>query len=165
MVHSFVRAASVLLAALSVPVALLAAAVPASVAGDHLCETNGSYCIGSDNLNLYTPVVEKLKSDDGDATSSRRCHQARCVRQQPSERCRDPPVQWRHWCRLGPGHLNRSPSLGQPVRHKGVCRGPYSRRPAHLATRQTAVVDQRDDLKTRSLRWTIHLPAASADRG
>jgi len=33
MVHSFVRAASVLLAALSVPVALLAAAMPASQRG------------------------------------------------------------------------------------------------------------------------------------
>lgn len=31
----------------------------------HVCESSGSYCIGSDNLNEYTAVVEKAESTGG----------------------------------------------------------------------------------------------------
>lgn len=65
MVRARVRASASLLAVLSVPVMLLAAPLPASAAGRHLCETYGNYCVGADNLNLYTAVVEKPKSSGG----------------------------------------------------------------------------------------------------
>lgn len=65
MIRTCVRAAVILLAVLSVPIALLAAPTPARAAGNHLCETYGSYCVGSDNLDLFTAVVEKPKSTGG----------------------------------------------------------------------------------------------------
>jgi hypothetical protein len=65
MVRARVRAAVRLLAVLSVPIMLLAAPLPASAAGRHMCETYGSYCVGSDNLSLYTAVTEKPESTGG----------------------------------------------------------------------------------------------------
>jgi hypothetical protein len=59
MIRNAVRAATVLLATLAIPTVLFAAPLPASAAGDTLCETYGSYCVGSADLNLYTAMDER----------------------------------------------------------------------------------------------------------
>jgi hypothetical protein len=53
-----IRALMVLLAALAVPAAVLAAPLPASAAGPHVCETSGNYCVGAPGLGVDAPVVE-----------------------------------------------------------------------------------------------------------
>lgn len=60
MIRNVARAAIVLLTALVMPVAVVAAALPASAASSGaLCEVSGhSYCINTANFNLYTPVTE-----------------------------------------------------------------------------------------------------------
>lgn len=58
MIRNSIRAATVALAALAIPAAILAAPLPASASSSRLCETSGAYCIGSANLNLYTAVTE-----------------------------------------------------------------------------------------------------------
>jgi hypothetical protein len=47
-----------MLATVASAAAMLVAPLPASAAGPHLCETYGSYCLGSANLNLGTTVYE-----------------------------------------------------------------------------------------------------------
>ena len=58
------RAVMALLTALVVPVAVFAAAPPASANGNHLCETSGNYCVGAPTLALYAPVVETVSGRD-----------------------------------------------------------------------------------------------------
>jgi len=55
------RAASVLLATLALPLAVLAVPLPASAATPHLCERYDPtvYCVGSASLDLYTSVTER----------------------------------------------------------------------------------------------------------
>jgi hypothetical protein len=52
-----IRAVMVLLATLA---AVFAAPLPASAAANHLCETNGNFCVGAPSLATFAPVVETL---------------------------------------------------------------------------------------------------------
>jgi hypothetical protein len=58
MSRKIIRAASVLVATLGIPAAILASPLSASAAGNHLCETNGNYCVGAPSLATDAPVVE-----------------------------------------------------------------------------------------------------------
>jgi hypothetical protein len=54
----------VLLGTLALPAAVLAAPLPASAAGPHVCETNGNYCIGAPGLSNDAGVFETLAGRD-----------------------------------------------------------------------------------------------------
>ncbi|MGE5287478.1 MAG: hypothetical protein ACM3ML_09800 [Micromonosporaceae bacterium] len=66
MIRNALRAATLLLATLAIPAAILAAPLPANASPGHLCETYDptSYCLGSANLNLYTWVRERIPGRD-----------------------------------------------------------------------------------------------------
>ena len=54
------RTVTILLAALVIPAAILAAALPASAAGSSMCESYGKYCLNTADFNLYTVVKEGI---------------------------------------------------------------------------------------------------------
>jgi hypothetical protein len=61
MIRKAIRTATVLLAALAIPAAVLAASPPANaVNGNTMCETYGAYCLNTADFSLYTPVTERL---------------------------------------------------------------------------------------------------------
>ena len=66
MIRKALWAAMVLIATLAAPAAVLAAPVAANAAvGNHLCEVYGhGYCVGADDLNLYTRLVEQNPGRD-----------------------------------------------------------------------------------------------------
>ncbi len=61
MIRNLIRAGLLLLAGLAIPAAVLAGPLPAGAAAPsgHLCETFGSYCVGTDSLDMYTKVLER----------------------------------------------------------------------------------------------------------
>ena len=61
MIRKRVLAVMVLIAGLVMPAAALAGPLPAQAAADHLCEAYGHhYCVGSDSLDLYTHLYERM---------------------------------------------------------------------------------------------------------
>ena len=62
MIRKGIRSATVLLAALAIPVLILAAPPPASAAGTQMCEAYGSYCLNTADFNLYTSVTESANN-------------------------------------------------------------------------------------------------------
>ncbi len=64
MSRKFIRTALVLAATLTIPAVMFVAPLPASAANNHVCETNGSYCVGAPNLTLYAAVVETTTGRD-----------------------------------------------------------------------------------------------------
>jgi hypothetical protein len=59
MISQAIRAATLLLATLAIPAAVLVAPLSASAAtSGSMCETYGAYCLNTANFNLYTPVTE-----------------------------------------------------------------------------------------------------------
>jgi hypothetical protein len=70
MIRQAFWAATVLIATLATSAALSAAPAAADTAvGNHLCEAYGNqYCVGADNLDLYTHLVEQKPGRDITAT-------------------------------------------------------------------------------------------------
>src|SRR5947207_1685939 len=64
MLRKPIRTVMVLLAAMAIPATVFATPSSASTNGNHLCETNGNYCIGAPTLALYAPVVETTSGRD-----------------------------------------------------------------------------------------------------
>lgn len=59
MISKAIRTATLLLATLAIPAAVLVAPLSASAAtSGSMCETYGAYCLNTANFNLYTPVTE-----------------------------------------------------------------------------------------------------------
>lgn len=67
MLRTLIHRVMVLAAGLAIPVTIMAlpSSANAITTNYHVCESSGSYCIGSDNLKQYTPVVEKAESIGG----------------------------------------------------------------------------------------------------
>jgi hypothetical protein len=59
MIRNTIRAATAALAALAIPAAIFTAPPAGASTAFHMCETYGSYCVGSADLNLYTAVSER----------------------------------------------------------------------------------------------------------